>query len=221
MLCIKLLPFLQVLFMSIRCESSLPVVYLPYFSLYKRYNYVNQASLSDFPWVTPKTTTSRDPVSDHFVVDQKWSHTRELTVWINHKPASFLSSSQTAMTDFPTLPLAPTLAWKRYPFRVEPHRIGQTWKYCGNFVSPRICASDPTSSSTLLVGEDPGNEIASSPGQRWLPALHEIMKKHSCFRGFVNAVFTNTLLSYDTCLQVNPLYPFCPLREQIVTDNCV
>ena len=59
MLCIKLLQFLQVLFMSIRCESSLPVAYLPYFGLYKRYNYVNQASLSDFPWVTPKTTTSR------------------------------------------------------------------------------------------------------------------------------------------------------------------
>ena len=162
---------------SIRCETLLSVVYLPYFRLYKMYNYVNQVSLSVFSWFFPKTTTSRNRplcrvskvvayegfrlrVVPHFSSgtvegakrERAWkspnarlflsttiplSHypwgkmgdysksMRELTVWINYKPESFLSSSQTAMTaDFPTLPLAPTLAWKRYPFRVEPPRIG-------------------------------------------------------------------------------------------------
>ena len=151
------------------------------------------------------------------------------------------------MTDFPTLPLAPTLAWKRHPFREKPPRIdhykehprglrkrrgitGETllrFTWCRVRVCASESASDPTSSSSRLLLAKKTPVLPRCPsglppqGTRWRLAFHEIMKKHSCFRGFVNAVFKNTLLSYVTCLQVNPFYPFCPLREQIVTDSCV
>ena len=187
MLCIKVLR-------AVRCK------------FYFMWNIIAVASFLGFPRRRPP------PVSDHFV-----------------KPESFLSSSQTSMTDFPTLPIAPTLAWKRYPFRVEPSRIDRIGHYrdhprglreverCGITVETslhftwssrvRVCASDPTLSSFLReVKRSKGRPVSGrwtslqAMCTRWLRALHEIMKKHSCFRGFVNAVFANTLLSYDTCL---------------------
>ena len=102
------------------------------------------------------------------------------------------------------------LTAKRLPFRVKPPRIvfighykehprglRETWDYWGNFVAFYMMkGACLRQRSSLLSEEEPGG--LPPQGRRWLPALHEIVKKHSCFRGFVNAVFKNTLLSYDT-----------------------